>query len=1171
MALNETATGSCPEPDDRLIVRFLRELEEGDAEEVLRRHCLLYPDRAEELRDLAATHRALGMGSGDDQPASPEPIPDRLGDFRIVRRIARGGMGSIYEAIQEPFGRRVAVKTIREDRRHLSGQARERFLREQEVLAQLHHTNIVPIHAGGTQGNLQYFAMPYIEGVPLSHVVESVRRLGSTASDVTTPSLAELACGVGEDCESADSTLASNDEVRRPSPGGGRKGAPQLSTRYLRSVAKVVADAADALQHAHDVRVIHRDIKPSNLMVDRHENCWVLDFGLAAHHAAEGGDAPGSGEELPNVEPLTTSGVLGTPDFMAPEQFLGKADARSDVWGLGVTLYELLTLTRAFPDGTAKRVVVSPTPRDRVRGLPRDLEAICARAMSPALDRRYQSASELAADLRHWLNHEPVAARPARPFRRFVLWARRNTGWAVALCLALTSLAALGLGSLAFAGVKAQEATAKERELSRQITFQKLVSTRREIGWSSDIWGRVREQSRIGGNADLQAQAIASLSGLDARAFKRLQVASSSIVFDATGRRLALAGDTESPGGPGRETTGGTWDSETDTLASSKRSGPGLVAFDRAGVAVQLGPAGDDLAALSLWTLADGAEIRRFRPDAGPKAKLVASSMTPDAATVASLVSTAEGAGTITVWDAATGRVRRTIAHRPGDVELAPDGALIAAPDESGTVTVWSVDGGAIVARLMTGRTPITCLAFGRDRLRRERPAGPADGWLLAVGDAGGNVTSWDLGSGYPREFMPESSGYQVHAVAYSPDGTLLATAGRNRARLWDAASGRLLLVLEADKWLSDVAFSPGGDRLAVSHRAVFGDRDGVTVYELEHGRHGLRDLRGHRGKVEKLRLSRDQRKLAVLTADWRVAIWDRESGALEHLLEVPQGDYADNSAMAFGTDGRRFSFSTGTRAKLWDLGSGRVREWTLPPGLQDTLIDSGPDRLILIRAETRDGKKRPYGPIDVHAPGEARLVRMRNLLAEDPLTSVREYPECNQHVHAIVAAPDGSSFAIGGVGLEAGKPVVHARVYGRDGAPLGDLPRLEYPEQPWFHYDPSGSMLLFYTGATEHPRDWMLAVPSLRAMRNPGLTPLGQRGELGLKSDATSTRLVYMEAGRPREAATLVSPYTPGYLIPWTFSPDGRFLLGTSDTGEVVVADLPTIQRRLAELGLGW
>jgi serine/threonine protein kinase len=358
-------TNLVPGPDELAIVEFLKDLAAApDPEDVVRRHAALHPHLAGEFADLAAMQVRIKPPPAD---APEEPRPERLGDFRIVGEIGRGGMGMIYEAVQEPFQRRVAVKTVRDDLQRVSGAAQDRFLREQTVLAKLHHTHIVPIYAAGPAGPLHYYAMQYIEGAALSQVVASVRLFESSSLVGETPSMGELAESAERKREQkvATAILADGPACSAPVPsepaaavapprvGPGRasawrngssppvNGRLRLSMKYLRSVARVMADAADALQHAHDVKILHRDLKPANIMVDRKEHCWVLDFGLASLRAgSDGAELRPGGGSRPRPDPVRapTSGVLGTPAYMAPEAFDGRFDELTDVWGLGVTL-----------------------------------------------------------------------------------------------------------------------------------------------------------------------------------------------------------------------------------------------------------------------------------------------------------------------------------------------------------------------------------------------------------------------------------------------------------------------------------------------------------------------------------------------------------------------------------------------------------------------------------------------------------------------------------------------------------------------------------------------------------------------------------------------------------------------------------------------------------------
>ena len=348
-------------------------------------------------------------------------------------------MGAIYEAVQEPFERRVAVKTIRGDRRHLSACARDRFFREQEVLARLHHSHIVPIHAGGQDSDLEYFAMPFIEGAGLNHVVRSAQIHGTTKPSEETPSLAELARSASQRSPASETGGPSAEttpfETDKNVPPPRENGKLTLSMKYLRSVAKVMADAGDALHHAHEAGVIHRDVKPSNIMVDIHEHCWVVDFGLAAYRAS--GNGKGYSEAVAGVPDGAASGIMGTPRYMAPEQFHEWADARTDVWGLGGTLYELLTFRPAFASREEIESSDPARPREFVDNLPRDLDAICLKALHKGPDQRYTTAREFADDLRRWLAHEPVCptspdVASARPL--VSTQPRLVGGWGLSFC-----------------------------------------------------------------------------------------------------------------------------------------------------------------------------------------------------------------------------------------------------------------------------------------------------------------------------------------------------------------------------------------------------------------------------------------------------------------------------------------------------------------------------------------------------------------------------------------------------------------------------------------------------------------------------------------------------------------------------------------------------------------
>jgi serine/threonine protein kinase len=293
-------------------------------------------------------------------------------------------MGVVYEAEQVSLGRRVAVKVLREsaaaDPRHLL-----RFRNEAEAAAQLHHSRIVPVYAEGFEQGLHYFAMQLIEGLTLAEVVDELRalRAGARSGRAGDPAATETLDAVARD-------------------------RTQESEGWCRSVARLGREAAEALEHAHSRGVVHRDVKPANLIVDRRGELWVTDFGLAS-------------SRRPAPRLTVTGDLLGTVRYMSPELTLARrapVDHRTDVYSLGVTLYEVLTLERAFRGDDpghmmrAIRVEEPPPVRRHNPAVPPDLETIVRKAMAKIPAERYASAQEMAEDLGRHLQGMPIRGRP---------------------------------------------------------------------------------------------------------------------------------------------------------------------------------------------------------------------------------------------------------------------------------------------------------------------------------------------------------------------------------------------------------------------------------------------------------------------------------------------------------------------------------------------------------------------------------------------------------------------------------------------------------------------------------------------------------------------------------------------------------------------------------------
>ncbi len=403
---------------------------------------------------------------------------ERLGDFRVLREAGRGGMGVVYEAEQESLGRRVALKVLAAHAIPDPAQVR-RFEREARAAAQLHHTNIVPVFGVGEQDGLHYYAMQFIPGLGLDNVIEEVKRLRS-ANLTSAPAgarppesrenpagIAPTASGIARSLvtEQFGSTqpvanLPSSIEASRPDEMGmmthsprpmvrsadlssevvlGHTGLSSVSgsdARYWRSVARVGEQVAGALEYAHTQGIFHRDIKPSNLLLDAQGTAWVADFGLAK--AVEGDNLTNTGD------------IVGTIRYMAPERFHGRCDARSDVYALGLTLYEMVALRPAF-DQAARQTLIRqvmeeepPRLRKISPDVPRDLETVIQKAIAREPAGRYATAGALAADLALFLDGKPVRARDTGMVERCWKWAKRRPAIAaLLLVLAVTALTGL--------------------------------------------------------------------------------------------------------------------------------------------------------------------------------------------------------------------------------------------------------------------------------------------------------------------------------------------------------------------------------------------------------------------------------------------------------------------------------------------------------------------------------------------------------------------------------------------------------------------------------------------------------------------------------------------------------------------------------------------------------
>ena len=927
-----------------------------------------HPELADQIEDLVP---ALSMlQSIAEEPGEPTEGTSfhgaTLGDYRILREVGRGGMGVVYEARQISLERCVALKVLPFaavlDQKQLN-----RFKNEAQVAAQLVHQNIVPVHAVGCDRGVHFYAMQYIEGRTLAHVIDDLRShvetsRDSSGSDSHAQTTKALASAVTVDNETPCKEYASTSSALSS------EGLAD-SRNHFRTIAQLAQQVADALHYAHGEGVIHRDIKPSNLILDRQGKLWITDFGLAHFD---------SGQSL-----TMTGDFLGTLRYMSPEQVLAQrvvVDERTDVYSLGITLYELATLQLAFPARDRQELLRQITfeeprrPRRHKGDIPSDLETIILKATEKNPKDRYHSAGEMSEDLRRFLDDQPLRARRPTLTQIAAKWSRRHRS-------VVTSLAAAVGITLVAATIVAGVVARREFNNRTKIESQKKRVSKLLAASYMDKGQSLAEKGDIGGGMLWMSHALQILppqaeelrgalrSSVGAWS-RRLHVHDMVFQHGSYVTAVAISPDGRIVLSVGEDGTAKRWNSSTGSRIGEALVHPRKVTDVAISADGEMFLTGCSDGVARIWLLASGREVDQPLNHGDV---ILATEFSPDGQECF----TRSDFG-LRVWDVHTREQLFEHTTKSDQRILAaaytPDGLQFVKRVSNGA-QVYRVDGDDAITVSELIKRPSVWVAVDRWwRNFREMCISPNGQHFALCSD---NITVFHAKTGHPAGPTIDTAA-SIYESVLNKDGTRVITAAMDwTARIWDVASGKQIgEPLQHHGWVVAAALSVDESQL------VTGSADGtVRLWKLARndlnsirlpGPAGIRDIsfspsNSHLGvsggarsaiidlatcEIVRLDGGRDldfnQDGSLVSTSSRPARVWKSANGALVTELEKKQ--FVNYRAAALSPDGSMIlTGSSDHSAQLWDVRTGDPIGTPLTHDNQVLGVDFSPNGELLL------------------------------------------------------------------------------------------------------------------------------------------------------------------------------------------------------------------------------